>query len=167
VHDAVGLGAPQRARDLRRDRDHARRGHATHARQLFAQRPSLEKLRRDEGLAVEVADVVEPHRVGVLDGRGQVHLLHEAIDDVPFARELAVDQLERDLAIHGVLDGGVDDTHAAATQHRRHRIAAARYRPTDERVRGLSVTVAEHGARLSQAATARYPIAIPLVPKVR
>ena len=144
MHDAVGLGAAQRARDLQRDRDGARRWHAAHARQLLAQRLPLEKLRRDEGLAVEIADVVEPHRVRVLDGRGEVHLLHEAIDDVSFARELAVNELERDLAIHGVLDGGVDDAHAAAAEHGRHRVAAARDRPADERIRGLSVAVARH-----------------------
>ena len=145
VHDAVRLRAPQRARDLEGDRDGARRCHAAHARQLVAQRLPLEELRRDEGLAVEVADVVEPHGVRVLDRRGEVHLLHEAVDDVPFACELAVNELERDLAIHGVLDGGVDDTHAAAAEHRRHGVAAARDRPADERIRGLTVAVAGHG----------------------
>ena len=140
MHDAVRRARRRSARAIwTRDRDGARRRHAAHARQLLAQRLPLEKLRRDEGLAVEVADVVEPHGVRVLDRRGEVHLLHEAVDDVPFACELAVNELERDLAIHGVLDGGVDDAHAAAAEHRRHRVAAARDRPADEGIRGLTV----------------------------
>ena len=138
MHDAVGLRAAQRAGDLQGDGDGARRRHAARARQLVAQRPPLEELRRDEGLPVEIADVVEPHRVRVLDGRREVHLLHEAVDDLPLTRELSVNELERDLPVHGMLDGGVDDAHAAPAEHARDRVAAARDRPADERIHGLT-----------------------------
>ena len=157
--------APRNARAICSPIATARGGrHAADARQLLAQRLPLEELRRDERLPVEVADVVEPHGVRVLDRRREVHLLHEAIDDVPFARELAVDQLERDLAVHGVLDGRVDDAHAAAAEHGCHRVATARDRSPDQGIRAVSVAVRGHGARLSQAATTRRPRTVHLAP---
>ena len=78
-------------------------------------------------------------RYRIIDLRDFTHDRHRTVDDVPFARELPVNELERDLPVHRMLDGGVDDAHAATAEHARDRVAPARDRPADDRIRGLCV----------------------------
>ncbi len=77
----------------------------------------MQQLHREEhhalGRRAEVADV---DHVLVADARRGLGLLHEPLDEVLLARELAVQDLQRDLLLEDVVGREVHRAHAALAE---------------------------------------------------
>ena len=77
---------------------------------------AVEQLHDDERLALVLADVVDRADVRMVQRRGGARLALEALERLRVARQLARQELERDLAAEARVLGAVDDTHAAAAE---------------------------------------------------
>jgi hypothetical protein len=89
-----------------------------------AQRDAGDELHRDVDLAVGGgADVVDADDVGVREAGEGLGLAQQAALALGVAGAVAQD-LDRDLAIEGLVEGGVDDAHAAAAELAQDGVAA-------------------------------------------
>jgi hypothetical protein len=93
------------------------------AAQLLLQRPAGTELQREEGQALDLADLEDLHDVGVLQTRHRLGLGVEASALVLVGVVGAEHHLEGDDAVGLDLPGLVDDAHAAAAQLPQHLVA--------------------------------------------
>ena len=109
--------AARPARDLDRDVDRLADRQRRRSRPV-AQRLALEQLRDEVRRAVVRADVVERDDVGVGERRDGARLLLEAAQAVRVRRQVAGQDLDRDVAPEARVAGAVDLSHAARTEGR-------------------------------------------------
>ncbi len=103
------------------------------ARDLVVQIVALQQLHREEHVFAGRAEIADVDHVLVADTRRRFRLLDEAIDEVRLARELAVQDLERDLLLENVVRREVDRAHAAFAELFLDRVAIGERR-TDQLV---------------------------------
>ena len=162
VDDAVRMCGGERCADLQEDplapRPRQQLTGEARTRDLLVQVVALEQLHREEheafGRGAEVADV---DHVLVTNARGALGLLHEPLDEVGLARELAVQDLERDLLLEQVVRGEIDGAHTAlaellgdvvAPRHRRSEERIGRVREIRGRHPGVRTVIREDRRRL-------------------
>ena len=121
------------ARDLRRDVQRAHHLDDALLRDQLREGFSLEVLHDVEVVALgRHPEVVDLHDVLVVDPRHRLRLLEEALDDLLVARELAVDDLERDLLADQRVLGEVHRTHSAGPDLVQDAVAADRMAGADQ-----------------------------------
>ena len=104
------------------------------ARDLLVEVVALEQLHREEHQAVgRRAEVADVDHVLVADARRGLRLLHEALDEVGLARELAVQHLQRDLLLEHGVGREVDRAHAALAELLDDQVAVGERR-ADQRI---------------------------------
>ena len=118
MNEALRVRRVERVRDLRDDREPAPRLESTLLAEQRAQVRSLDEPHHEVQLAVELARVVDRHRVRVLERHRELGLALEALSEALVEREVRRDQLQRDRAFQALVVRAVDDTHAALTGER-------------------------------------------------
>jgi len=148
--------AAQICRKMRLLRCHGSSCPASRARDLLVQIVALQQLHREEhqplGRGAEVADV---DHVLVADARRRARLLHEPLDEVGLARELAVQHLERHLLLEQVVGREVHRAHAALAELLLDQVAAGERAPEQRILARRQVRRARAGRRLAGIARDR------------
>src|SRR6185503_19524256 len=110
--------------DLRGDVERARLAQRT-GLQVLLQRAADEELHGEIELSLVEAAVIEHHDgVQVAHARGEPALAEEARLRLPVVAEARRDDLDRDAAIHLLVEGAIDHAHTAAAQPALDQIAA-------------------------------------------
>src|SRR5262249_21758971 len=127
VDDALPVRGPERGRDLPADREQRRRVERLVAAHLRGQAVALEELHDEVGRSVGVAaHAVDLDHAPGLDHRRRPRLVEEALDDLLVLAVGRPEQLDRRLAPHQRVLGGIDHAESALADEARDLVAAQR-----------------------------------------
>ena len=150
VNDALFVGSAQRLGHLAHDRNHARRGEPPFLLEHGAQRGAVQVLHDEEDATVfDLAPVGDVADVRVADARGSPGLLTELAQHQRVLHQIAVQQLERDLAFDVDVFGQIDRAHAAFAQLLERAVAGARNRVPGHQL-GLGLAAAANPGDVGQ-----------------
>ena len=136
VDDVTGMRHPEGASDLDRVRDRLGRGQAAGAADPLLERLALDVLEHDVRPAVVLSVVDHPDDVRMRQLRHRPRLPAEALELVGVGGDLAVHQLDRDLALQRLVGGPVDRRHPACPDPGLESVAAVE-RGAEQRAHGL------------------------------
>jgi DNA-binding MarR family transcriptional regulator len=117
MHDADGVGLTGRLAELQRDVERLREGEcAACGREGALEREPLEVLHDHVERAIgELPSEEHLHDVRVLEARGHLRLAREARHELRVRAQLAVEDLDGDVAIDALLERAIDASHRADT----------------------------------------------------
>jgi hypothetical protein len=113
VHDANVMRGAQRARDIGRDHDGARRVERT-ALDLAPQRVPFDVFRGDEQASVNLLERIDGRHRGMRDGRGRSRFAAQPLAQRRVAILQRRQRLQRDAPSEASVARAIDDPHAAA-----------------------------------------------------
>ena len=116
MHDARRVGARQAAGDLLAERHHVPQRHGA-ALDVLLQRAAFVQRHRDEDTSIAgLFDVVDGADVRIVERRGSLRLVNEALPGVFITRQAGGQELQRDEALEANVLRLVDDPHRAAAE---------------------------------------------------
>ncbi len=118
VHDVVGVGVGERVGDLARDPRGVADRQLLMAFQEVAERWAVDAPHDDVEDLLLPADLVDRHDVRMLEPCDGLRFAQKALGDGRGGGELDVEDLDRDIAIQGVVAGAEDGCKAPLTQQR-------------------------------------------------
>ncbi len=118
MHEAAGMGRIERARHLRDDAGRVRRVQTAELEALLQVAPLDIAHRDEEEVVVGRPGLVDRDDVRVVDRRGQLRLVQEAITERLVLGEVGGEELERNPPLERQILGQVDDAHAAPAEQR-------------------------------------------------
>src|SRR3569623_123300 len=136
VNDALRVRDLECVAELLPDREHATQRQRPHRFELVRQRVAAQQLHDEvEDAVVGLADVVDVDDIGLVEPAREPRLAQEAFHRDAVARELGMNDLDRDLAVDRNLVRAIDGDHAAVAELRAERVALIEDAP-DEHIAG-------------------------------
>ena len=115
MNDSLGVAGRQRIRHLDADVEDLIHLHRL-ALQPVLQAHPFQLLHDDEGMAVEVFDVVDGANAGMVQLRSGASFQHEAVQGLGVVEQAVGNELQGDVAAQAGVDRVVDHAHAATTE---------------------------------------------------
>ncbi len=129
VDDVARVGAAERAGDLDRVRERLVHRQPAHAADALLERLALDVLEDDVGPALVLPGVDHADDVRVRELRDRAGLAAEALELVGVRRDLAVHELDRDLALERLVERAIDRRHPTGADLGVEAVPAAQLHP--------------------------------------